>query len=101
MMKGRLKKEKCDVGVLDEIVNDMHATVHAVVVWVSKEKLGGHFDGEVMDGCRLIRFVVFDECQRDVLQKLQGHAVALKNCNTQLSTYSKKNGNCHQKLHDN
>lgn len=80
MMKGRLKKEICDVGVLDEIVNDMHTTVHAVVVWVSKEKLGGHFDGEVTDGCRLMRFVVFDECQRDVLQKFQGHAVALKNC---------------------
>ena len=46
-----------------DIVSDMHATVHAVVVWVSKVKNGGRFDAEVSDGCSLMRVVVFDERQ--------------------------------------
>ena len=81
-------KEKCDI--LDKVVNDAHATVHIVIVWMSKVKYAGCFDGEVMDNCSLIHVVAFDDCQRDNIQKLEGRAAALKNCHTQFSTYTKK-----------
>ena len=40
--------------------------------------------------CSLMRVVLFDERQQNVLQQLKGHATVLKNCNTQWNTYSKK-----------
>jgi hypothetical protein len=58
------------VRALDDVVNDMHATIHAVIVWVAKAKYGGRFDGEVTDGCRLMRIVVFDERQQELLKKI-------------------------------
>ena len=57
----KVKKEKCEVCPLDQEVNDAHATVHAVIVWMSKVKYAGRFDGEVTDGCTLMRVVAFDE----------------------------------------
>ena len=86
----KVKKEKIEVCTLEDVVSDMHATVHAVVVWVSKVKNGGRFDAEVSDGCSLMRVVVFDERQGKVLEELVGQAVVLKDCNAQLSTYSQK-----------
>ena len=38
----------------------------------------------------IIHVVAFDDRQRDNLQKLEGHAAALKNCHTQFSTYTEK-----------
>ena len=86
----KVKKEKIEACTLEDVVSDMHATVHAVVVWVSKVKNGGRFDAEVSDGCSLMRVVVFDERQGKVLEELVGQAVVLKDCNAQLSTYSQK-----------
>ena len=44
----------------------------------------------MIDGCTLMRVVVFDEHQQDNLQKLEGHAAVLKNCHSQFSTYTMK-----------
>lgn len=55
---------------------------------MSKVKYAGCFDGEVTHGCILVHVVALDECQRNALQKLEGHAAVLKNCHTQLSTYN-------------
>ena len=52
MGQRRIKIEVC---TLEDVVGDMHATVHAVVVWVSKVKNGGRFDAEISDGCSLMR----------------------------------------------
>ena len=47
---------------------------------------GGRFDAKVSDGCSLMRVVVFDERQRNVLEQLVGQPAVLKNCNS----YSQK-----------
>ena len=90
MAKVKVKREKTEVRTLEDVVSDMHATVHAVVVWVSKVRNGGRFDAEVSDGCSLMRVVVFDERQQKVLEQLVGRPAVLKNCNTQWSAYSQK-----------
>ena len=59
----KVKEEKSEVCPPDKLVNDAHATVHAVIVWMSKVKYAGRFDGEVIDGCILVHVVAFDECQ--------------------------------------
>ena len=58
----KVKEEKRKVCLLDKLVNDADVTVHAVIVWMSKVKYAGHFDGEVKDGCSLMHVIAFDEC---------------------------------------
>ena len=50
----KVKEEKCEVCLLDKGVNDAHAAVHAVIVWMSEVKYAGHFDRDVMDACILM-----------------------------------------------
>ena len=93
-------KKKIEVCTLEDVVSDMHATVHVVVVWVSKVKNVGRFDAEVSDGCSLMRVVVFDERQGKVLEELVGQAVVLKDCNTYAVEYLQpKDGNHCVKLY--
>ena len=37
----KVKMEKCEMCPLDKVVNDAHATVHMVIVWMSKAKYAG------------------------------------------------------------
>ena len=58
---------------VSDISADAHATVHGIVVSVSLKRKGGHFEGELSDGVAIGRVVV-----------------VLRNCQTQLSTYSNR-----------
>ena len=85
--ESKVKKENVEVCVLSNIVdNNARTIVHAVDMWVGKDS-GGRFDGEFTDGVSAIRMVGFKKGQHDILEKAQGCAVALKNCQTQLSSY--------------
>ena len=88
--EAKIKKENVEVSVLSDIVdNNLRAIVHAVILWVGKDN-GGRFDSELTDGASTMRMVGFEKGQRDVLEKMQASAVALRNCQTQFSSYSKK-----------
>ena len=84
----KVKVECSPVCGVSDISADPHATVHGIVVSVSLKRKAGHFEGELNDGVAVVRVVGFEEKQREILLSHVGQMVVLRNCQTQVSTYS-------------